>query len=353
MNTIGVDMSKDTFHACFGTDDVEIFENTKRGINKFISRLGSFSFELSDTTIGVEATGAYHLLFAEILRKNGWDIVVINPLLTNRLNKTTLRNVKTDRADARSIRQAVILGYGYRYTDMPDVLRLKTLVQERLGLKRMHAECLQRRHAHNYKARAIDVPVPNCFQSVEANLCKEIKALERQIVAVVPETQKLLRSIPGVGAVSAAVLVAYVGDIQRFSSPEKLTAYIGLDCRVHESGTSIHGKGYLTKRGNKYLRSTLFNAAFVAQRRNPELKTFYDKKIKEGKHHFVALCAVERKLVHIIFAVWKRGKPFEHRPMEKSNQDRDNSVMAEYNNRPQDISPVSQTPSMTVITSDV
>jgi len=311
MNAVGIDMSKDTFHACFDADNIEIFENIKRGINKFIRRLGSFGFGSSDTTIGVEATGAYHLLFAETLRKEGWNIVVINPLLTSRLNKTSLRQVKNDRVDSRSIRQAVILGYGYRYTDTQDILRLKTLVQERLGLKHMRAECLQRRHAHSYKERAIDIPIPDCFQSLEAGLCKEIKALERQIAAVMPETQKLLRSIPGIGALSAACLAAYVGDINRFESPEKLTAYLGLDCRVHESGTSIHGKGYLTKRGNKYLRATLFNAAFIAQRRNPEMKTFYEKKIKEGKHHFVALCAVERKLVHLVFAVWKRGTPFE------------------------------------------
>jgi transposase len=350
MNAVGIDMSKDTFHACFDTDEVEIFENTKRGIKKFISRLGYFSFGLSDTTIGVEATGAYHLLFAETLRKKEWNIVVINPLLTSRLNKTSLRNVKTDRADARSIRQAVILGYGYRYTDTPDILRLKTLVQERLGLKRMHTECLQRRHAHSYKARAVDIPVPDCFQSVEANLSREIKALERQIAAVVPEIQKLLRSIPGVGALSAACLVAYVGDINRFESPEKLTAYLGLDCRVHESGTSVHGKGYLTKRGNKYLRATLFNAAFVAQKRNPELKKFYDKKIKEGKHHFVALCAVERKLVHLIFAIWKRGTPFEYRPLKDSDQGDGNATTTV---SPPDSLPATTTVSMTTITSGV
>lgn len=313
MNAVGVDMSKDTFHACFDTDDIEIFENTKRGIDKFIRRLGSFGFGSSDTTIGVEATGAYHLLLAETLRKGSWNIVVINPLLTNRLNKTSLRKVKTDRVDARSIRQAVVLGYGYRYADTPDILRLKTLVQERMGLKQMHAECLQRRHAHSYKERAIEVPIPDCFQSVEANLNREIKALERQMAAVLPDTQALLRSIPGIGALSAAALVAYVGDINRFSSPEKLTAYLGLDCRVHQSGTSINGKGYLTKRGNKYLRTTLFSAAFIAQRRNPELKAFFEKKLKEGKHHFVALCAVERKLVHLVYAVWKRGTPFEMR----------------------------------------
>lgn len=313
MHTVGVDMSKDSFHAAFGADQVEIFENTDRGIKKFIRRMVVSGFSIADTTVGVEATGAYHLLFAETLRKGGWNLVVINPLLTNRLNKTTLRKVKTDRVDAVSIRSAVLLGYGYRYTDTPDILRLKTLVQQRLGLKKMEIECKQRRHAQAFKERAIDVPIPDCFQGVEANLRKEIKAVERQMAAVAEETQTLLRTIPGIGAVSAAGLVAYIGDIRRFGSPEKLTAYIGLDCRVHESGTSVHGKGYLTKRGNKHLRSTLFNAAFIAQRHNPELKAFFEKKLKEGKHHFSALCAVERKLVHLIYAVWKRGTPFERR----------------------------------------
>jgi len=313
MHAIGIDMSKDSFHAAFDVDHVEIFENTNRGIAKFIRRMASLGFGSSDTTIGVEATGAYHLLFAETLRKNGWILFVINPLLTNRLNKTTLRKVKTDRVDAISIRNAVLLGYGYRYTDTPDLLKLKTLVQQRLGLKRMETECKQRRHAHSFKERAIDIPIPDCFQGVESSIHKEIKALDRQIAMVDPKTQDLLRSIPGIGALSAASLVAYVGDIQRFASPEKLTAYIGLDCRVHESGTSIHGKGYLTKRGNKYLRSTLFNAAFIAQRHNPELKQFFEKKLREGKHHFVALCAVERKLIHLVYAVWKRGTPFERR----------------------------------------
>ena len=55
-------------------------------------------------------------------------------------------------------------------------------------------------------------------------------------------------------AACAAALVAYIVDIRRFASKEKLVAYIGLDSRVHESGTSVHGKGYISKRGNSYLR---------------------------------------------------------------------------------------------------
>ena len=90
-------------------------------------------------------------------------------------------------------------------------------------------------------------------------------------------------------------------------------AFIGLDPRVHQSGTSILGKGYMTKRGNTYLRWILFNAAFIARQKNPDLKTYFEKKIKEGKHYFIASCAVERKLVHLIYAVWTRGTPYEYK----------------------------------------
>ena len=61
------------------------------------------------------------------------------------------------------------------------------------------------------------------------------------------------------------------------------------------------------------LRHLLFNAAFIAWQKNPELKDYFMKKTGEGRHYFSALCAVERKLIHLIYAVWKRGTPFEQR----------------------------------------
>ena len=93
--------------------------------------------------------------------------------------------------------------------------------------------------------------------------------------------------------------MSHVGTVDRFSTPEKLVAYIGLDCRVFEGGTSVKGKGYISKRGNGLLRRTLWNAAFIARQRNPELKAYFEKKISEGKHYSVELCAVERKLIHL------------------------------------------------------
>lgn len=313
MHTIGIDMSKDTFHAAFDEREVIVFKNTHQGIAKFIGSMIDRSYATETTLIGTESTGVYHLLLCEKLRVAGWKIKVVNPLITWRMFKSTIRHAKTDKNDAISIRKTLLTGAGHYYTDTPEVLALKTLVQEREALCRMRAQTKQRIHAHKVRANAAGIPLHDSFSGSIEMLTYEMKLIEREYEKYAKETQHLLRSIPGIGKVVAASLVAYVGDIKRFSSPEKLVAYIGLDCRVHESGTSIHGKGYITKRGNRYLRYILFNAAFIVRRRNPLLKTYFEKKISEGKHYYSALCAVERKLVHLIYAVWTRGTPFEAR----------------------------------------
>jgi len=211
--------------------------------------------------------------------------------------------------------QRNLLGRGYPFTDTGDVLALKALMAERRGLVRMRAMLKGQREARAAKQRAVTMPLHDSIAPILMAFGKEIKTIEKQRAAHAPDTQKLLRSIPGVGVTTttAAVLVAFVGNVNRFSSPEKLTAYIGLDCRVRESGASVHGKGFISKRGNGYLRHLLFNAAFIARRKNPTLKKYFDDKVKKGKHYASALCAVERKLIHLIYAVRKRGTPFELR----------------------------------------
>jgi len=287
MQYIGIDMSKDSFHAAFDEQTVKVFLNNPSGIKQFLHHL------VAPGVIGVEATGVYHLLFTRTCARAGFQVKVINPLLAHRMITSTLRQVKTDR------------------TDTLETLALKILVQQRQTLVRMRTETKQRIQVHTI--RAIGLKLKNPYSSVMRALSREIQALEQQMQSFQPETQELLRSIPGIGKIAAASLVAYVSDIQRFEGPEQLVAYLGLDPRIHQSGTSINGKGFITKRGNAYLRCVLFNAAFVARRKNLELKAYFDKKISEGKHYFNALCAVERKLVHLIYAVWSRGTPYEDR----------------------------------------
>jgi transposase len=113
MQTIGIDMSKDTFHAAFDDRTVTKFANTEAGIEEFMTTLEDGDFPIADTRIGVEATGAYHLLFAVTLREHFWDVAVINPLESHRMITQGLRTVKTDRLDALKIRTMAGMGKGY------------------------------------------------------------------------------------------------------------------------------------------------------------------------------------------------------------------------------------------------
>ena len=314
MHAIGIDMSKRSFHAAFGSETIREFKNDSDGFALFLEAAKSLGHHQQETTIGVEATGAYHLAFCAALTKQGWRTVIMNPLESHRFALSqSIRNVKNDRKDAELVRRMVLLGRGCPFRDTDETIALKSLVAEREALVSMRRILKQRAEASTARQQAVTKALHDSSAPILKVLSKEIRTIERRFGGHAPDIQRLLQTIPGIGIVAAATLVAYVGDINWFPSPEKLTAFIGLDCRTFESGTSIKGKGYISKKGNGNLRKALWNSAFIARRKNPDLKSYFEKKIGEGKHYCVALCAVERKLVHLIYAVWKRGTPFENR----------------------------------------
>ena len=313
MKYIGIDMSKDTFHACFPDGNIEVFNNAEDGVALFERRTKQQGHKKKETKIGVESTGIYHHLFCLIASKSGWVVMVINPLLVSQMIKDGLRMVKNDKKDARIIREATMQGKGYKFTDTSEILALKALVSERADLVEIRSDLKRRQHAHEVREQACGLSLHDSYLATFSTLNKEIKTIEQQMSLLVPETQELLRTIPGIGVTVSAILVAFIGDITRFDDPDKLVAYIGIDPRVKQSGTSINIRGHITKRGNSLLRHILYHSAFIAKRYNSNFVRYYAKKKSEGKHHKSILCALERKLIHLIWAVWTRGVPFEER----------------------------------------
>lgn len=308
----GIDISKRDFHVCFNEDgEVLIFTNDTAGIGKFIRHLKSIRYTTRNTVIGLESTGSYHLPVAYLCTQAGYTVHVINPLITRRQNQTSLRRVKTDKQDAKLIRHCLVNGAGYPFREDADSLVLKTLVRQRsnysnLRLKtRLKQEEIERRE--DYLKKAV-----TCVNGeLKEFLDRKIRELDVILRTHRKEEQKLLMSVPGIGPQTAVTFLSEIGDISRFPDSGKLTAWIGLDPRVHQSGTSINGKGYITKRGNKLLRTRLFNAASVAVIHPPNVfYEFFRKKRSEGKPYRVALCAVMHKMVHVVHAVWSRGTPF-------------------------------------------
>jgi len=309
---IGIDISKRDFHVCFSEGgDILKWSNDIIGIEQFIKYLKANNYTVKKTLIGLESTGSYHLPVSYLCSQAGYRVNVINPLITKKQNQTSLRRVKTDKQDARLIRFCTMRGEGHPFMETADSLAFKALVRHRARYSMLRMRMRLRHEEMKWRESYLKVPMTNINHELFEFLDKKIKKLDAQLRKYDPQTQKLLQTIPGVGPQTAATLLAEVGGINRFPDAQKLTAWIGLDPRVHQSGTSINGKGYITKRGNKLLRTRLFNAASVAVIHPPNIfHEFFQKKRSEGKPYRVALCAVMRKMVHVIYAVWSHETPF-------------------------------------------
>lgn len=119
-------------------------------------------------------------------------------------------------------------------------------------------------------------------------------------------------SLPGVGIRTAARLLIDVGDGTRFPSAAHLAAYAGLAPTTRSSGSSIRGEQQ-SRRGNKQLKRAFFFSAFAAPS-DPASRTYYDKKIKEGKHHTRALLCLARRRADVLFAMLHDGTFYEPQP---------------------------------------
>ncbi|WP_298024624.1 IS110 family transposase [uncultured Dysosmobacter sp.] len=138
----------------------------------------------------------------------------------------------------------------------------------------------------------------------------EIAEIESAIQAIMDELQSPITTIPGMGLRMGAMILAEVGDFARFDSPDKLLAYAGMSPSTYQSGQLRNCYPHMEKRGSRYLRYALYNAAKYVCLWDPAFAAYLAKKRAEGKHYNVALSHAAKKLVRLIFALEKSRQPY-------------------------------------------
>lgn len=313
---IGLDMAKDKFDIRVRSVSRQ-FKNSAVGRRRFLKFIRQYANQVH---VVMEATGNYHLALVKLLAQSGIVFSVINPLQLKRFGQMKLRRIKTDASDAALLEQ-----YGYEQNPAPSTVEpvvrqqlkqinthLEQLIKQRTSLKNLV-------HANSY----LPDSSPTCVQVLRQTIKqidRAIARLEKEQARLVEQhharTRSLAMSINGLGPRTACALVAYVGDLETFSSHKQLSAYMGLNPVPHESGT-LRARSHISKQGNARLRTLFYLCALSAKRYNKDCKRLYERLLAAGKQKKVALIAVANKLIRQLFAVVKSGVAFENDYVEK------------------------------------
>lgn len=313
-STIGIDIAKEKFDVALYRDEqyqLAQFTNTGEGHRQLLKWLKKRQAQGSHACL--EATGQYGEALAETLHSRGYPVSVVNPARVKGYAASQLKRNKTDREDAKVIAHFCATQTPALWTPPPpEVRELQALSHRLLTLKEERTAELNRRQS--------GIRVEAVLQDIAAHIAfleAQIEAIEQRITDLIdhhPDLRRqhdLLTSIPGIGDITAAHFLAEVPDVTRFDSAGQLTAYAGLSARHHQSGSSVHRSGHLSKVGNKRLRAAFYMPALSAKRFNPLIRDLVVRLEERGKRPMVIVGAVMRKLLHIAFGVLKSGKPFD------------------------------------------
>ena len=143
-----------------------------------------------------------------------------------------------------------------------------------------------------------------------SELDSEISEIESEIKGIMDQISSPILTIPGIGYRMGAMILAEIGDFSRFDSPDKILAYAGASPSTYQSGQLESSYSHMEKRGSRYLRFALINAAKYVCHWDETFGVYLQKKISEGKHYNVAITHATKKLVRLIYAMEKSGKPY-------------------------------------------
>lgn len=319
---VGLDVHK---KVCYGTVMGEDGMIVKEGKFRRDSQcLQEFMMNVDKATVVMEAGYCWQPVY-EWLEKDGYKVKLAHPLQTKAIAKA---RVKTDKIDSQTLAHLLRADLIPESWIPPREIReLRSLVKHRAFLVRTRTKLKNRIHAELDK-NDIDLKVPlftkhgmeqvRCLGLDAVNqLLSVIEVLNVQIQLASMKIKRLacengdamlLTSIPGVGYYNALLLVAEIGDVNRFLDSEKLCSYAGLVSSVRSSGKkTVYGP--IIKQGSKWLRWALVQSVHAHVRYDTHLSMFY-RRLAERKKKQVAVVATARKMLKIIYWMLKNKEEF-------------------------------------------
>lgn len=305
MSFIGIDVAKAQLaFACRPEAETGAVPNDERGVAQLVARCQA----LGPTLVVCEATGGYEAALVAALATARLPIVVANPRQVRDFAKATGQLAKTDAIDAQ-----VLALFAERVRPEPRALPddALTVLEELLTRRRQLVEMLTAEKNRLLLARG---PVRRDLQQHIRFLERRLREVDDDLHTAVKASpvwrvkDDLLQSVPGVGRVVSLTLLAQLPELGRVSHKE-IAALVGVAPLARDSGT-LRGKRRVYG-GRAPVRTVLYMAALVASRRNPVIRAFDERLRAAGQPAKVALTACMRKLLTILNAIARDGRPWQ------------------------------------------
>lgn len=334
---VGADFAKDSFQCCVyqwlsdGRKRIKSsrkFKNTLAGFKSFQQWVDKL--KQADLTLSVilEPTGVYHENFLYFFHQNSnYTLCLVIPNRSKAFAKSLGIHSKTDKVDAK------VLGLMGLERDLnvwkpisPKLREIKQLSRERISLVERKTAISNRKHAvtHGFKPNKAEVK----------RLDAQLKLLDKQIKQVAKMIKDKVKADPflksridcickihGLRIISVATVIAETNGFQSFESRGQVVSFAGYDVVQRQSGTSVKGKTKISKKGNKYIRKTMYFPAITAAIHEPILKKLYERVLKRTGIKMKANVAVQRKLLILIYTLFKKNEGFDPIYWEKKQKE--------------------------------
>ena len=323
---LGIDVAQKELVTCLGRvyEDLELelygrktFANTAKGFESLVQWVKKLTQDGIVVRYVMEATGVYHESLAYFLKNQGKEVSIVLPnKISNYARSLTIKTV-TDKTASEAIAQfGLERNLDSWEKPSPILKKIKQLTRERDQIIEERTMVKNQLHAEQAEAEPNKTSISRITKRI-AFLNKQEKEVSVEIAGLVKSDEKisaavkLLCSLPGVGLLTASIVLAETNGFDLIRNKRQLTSYAGLDVKEKQSGTSVKGKPKISKKGNRFLRKALHLPALCAIRHDERFKAIFVRLV--GKHgiKMKAAVAVQRKLLEMMYTVFKTNKAYD------------------------------------------
>lgn len=340
-NSVGIDISKKSMDVCISVIDNQqeviikgsrVFDNTKSGIRNLIEWINKRREPNLSLTFTMEATGVYYERLVLKLYELGYSVCVVLPNKAKKYKESIGYKSKNDKIDARGLSK---MGAEQKLKAWipfsKNIYKLRTLTRHYENLQKQRTILLNRKESQQYSRESNSIVLNQISQMLDL-INEQIDSIKEAIKQAINQDLKLkekvekIEIIKGLGIITIAAVIAETNGFYLFKNQRQLVSYSGYDIIENQSGNRV-GKTRISKKGNSHIRRAMHMPALnMVRYEQAGFKQLYERIYKKKNLKMKAYTAVQRKLLILIYTLWKNNEKYDPNYYKASGNDETESL---------------------------